>query len=251
MKVMTTRFVLVVSLAFAALTQLRAADPPFAHMVYFDLKESSHDTKEKLVGACKEYLSGHEGTVFFAAGVIAEDMDRDVNDRDFDVSLHLVFKNKAAHDVYHSHPRHLKFIEQYSDLWDRVRVFDSYLSSPKRVADRKHDDGSDQSARRVPLPDLASFFAGMIQAKVLEKREGQIVVLVDKVTREWRTNRAKKSGALVGQRVLVAAGEPQTHHRFLASLEVGDTVELDVAHRQGEALTILELTAEQRERVAQ
>jgi hypothetical protein len=37
--------------------------------------------------------------------------------------------------------------------------------------------------------------------------------------------------------------------RFIASLKVGETVEIDVAHRDGEALTILELTGDQRERV--
>ena len=38
--------------------------------------------------------------------------------------------------------------------------------------------------------------------------------------------------------------------RFLDGLKVGETVELDVAHRgEGEALTILELTEQQRARV--
>ena len=39
-------------------------------------------------------------------------MKRDVNDRDFDVALHLVFKNKAAHDQYAESERHQKFIEE-------------------------------------------------------------------------------------------------------------------------------------------
>jgi hypothetical protein len=54
----------------------------------------------------------------------------------------------------------------------------------------------------------------------------------------------------VGKRVLVTAGSSEPHRRFVAGLEVGETVEMDVAHKQGEALTILELTAEQRERVS-
>ncbi len=249
MKVTLTRSALATLLAFAVLAQSQAADPQFAHMVYFKLKESSGDAKEKLIVGCKEFLSEHEGTVYFAAGVLAEDMNRDVNDRDFDVSLHLVFKNKAAHDTYHSHPRHTKFIEEYSDLWESVRVFDSYLASAKRAGGGKRVDRPDERVQRIPLPDLAAHFAGMIKAKVVEKREGQVVVLVDKVTREWRTNRAEDSQALVGKRVLVASGKSDVHHRFVASLEVGETVELDVAHKQGEALTLLELTAEQREQV--
>lgn len=243
MRMTFVRSSLAILIAVAVLAQSHAADPQFAHMVYFKLKESTGDAKEKLVVGCKKLLSEHEGTVYFAAGVLAEDMKRDVNDRDFDVSLHLVFKNKAAHDTYHSHPRHTKFIEEYSDMWESVRVFDSYLASAKRP------DRPEGGAQRIPLPDPAAFFAGMIKGKVVAKRERQAVVLVEKVTREWRTNRAKDSQALVGQRVLVAGGTSDRIQRFVASLKVEETVELDVANREGEVLTILELTAEQRERV--
>ena len=79
--------------------QAKAADPQVAHMVFFKLKESTDQNKEKLVAACDKYLSDHEGTVYYSAGVMAQDLDRDVNDRDFDVALHVVFKNKAAHDT--------------------------------------------------------------------------------------------------------------------------------------------------------
>src|SRR5689334_5477260 len=80
------------------------------HMVYFTLKDSSTEAKQKLVAACKKYLSDHEGTVYFSAGIRGDDFKREVNDRDFDVALQLVFRNKAAHDKYQDHPRHLKFI---------------------------------------------------------------------------------------------------------------------------------------------
>ncbi|MCS7045484.1 MAG: Dabb family protein [Gemmataceae bacterium] len=99
-----------------------------AHMVYFSLKEPTPQAKEKLVAACKKYLSDHPGTVFFAAGVLCEDLKRDVNDLDFDVALHLVFKDKAAHDAYQTAPRHEEFIKENRDSWKKVRVFDSYVS---------------------------------------------------------------------------------------------------------------------------
>jgi Stress responsive A/B Barrel Domain len=107
-----------------------AQGPQLAHMVYFKLKDSSGANRAKLSAACKLFLSGHEGTVSFATGTLAGDFNRDVNDRDFDVSLHLVFINKEAHDKYHEHPRHLKFIDENKDNWEKVRVFDSYLSPP-------------------------------------------------------------------------------------------------------------------------
>src|SRR5262245_43436722 len=71
-----------------------------AHNVYFSLKDNSPEARKKLVAACKKYLSGHPGEVFFAAGTLVEDLDRPVNDRDFDVGLHIIFKDRAAHDKY-------------------------------------------------------------------------------------------------------------------------------------------------------
>lgn len=104
------------------------ADPQLAHMVYFKLTDNSGANKARLLAACKAFLSGHPGTVSFAAGTLANDLNREVNDRDFDVSLHLIFANKEAHDKYQQHPKHLKFIEENKDNWAKVRVFDSYLS---------------------------------------------------------------------------------------------------------------------------
>lgn len=124
--------------ATACLTALdlrttRAADekkegPMLAHMVFFTLKDRTPENSEKLVAACKKYLTDHPGTVYFSAGSRAEELDRDVNDKDFDVALHLVFKDKASHDVYAEAPRHLDFINQNKDSWAKVRVFDSYVT---------------------------------------------------------------------------------------------------------------------------
>ena len=80
------------------------------------------------MAACKKYLSKHPGTVFFAAGVLAEDLKREVNDRDWDVGLHIVFKNQAAHDQYQDAPMHQEFIDENKANWKKVRVFDSFVS---------------------------------------------------------------------------------------------------------------------------
>ena len=102
--------------------------PMLAHMVYFSLKDSSAAEKEKLVAACKKHLTGHKGTVFFAAGTLCEDLKRDVNDVSWDVALHLVFADRAAHDAYQTADRHEDFIKENKDSWKKVRVFDSYVS---------------------------------------------------------------------------------------------------------------------------
>jgi hypothetical protein len=98
-----------------------------SHDVFFTLKDNSPAAKKKLVDACKKYLSGHEGEVFFSAGTLVESLKREVNDVGFDVGLHIVFKDMAAHDKYQDHPRHLEFIKENKDNWKKVRVFDSYV----------------------------------------------------------------------------------------------------------------------------
>jgi hypothetical protein len=103
------------------------SDHMLAHNVFFSLKDKSPAAKQKLVAACKKYLTGHPGQVFFAAGTLAEALDRPVNVRDFDVSLHLVFVDQAAHDAYQEAPRHMEFIADGKDNWAAVRVFDSVV----------------------------------------------------------------------------------------------------------------------------
>jgi hypothetical protein len=53
------------------------------------------------------------------------DLDRPVNDRMFDVGLHVIFADRAAHDAYQVHERHIKFIEANKPTWRQVRVFDT------------------------------------------------------------------------------------------------------------------------------
>ena len=99
-----------------------------AHMVYFTLKDRSPAAVQKMVDACQKYLPGHPGVIFFAAGTVVPDLTRSVNQTDFDVALQMVFDSREAHDVYQQAPRHLQFIEENKPSWDRVRVFDSYVS---------------------------------------------------------------------------------------------------------------------------
>jgi hypothetical protein len=115
-------------------TPAAGAEPVVIHDVYFSLTDNSEQAKNKLVADCKKYLTGHPGELFFAAGVLAPDFTRDVNDREFDVSLHVVFKNKAMHDDYQKAEGHLKFIAENNGNWKKVRVFDSYAEPAATTA---------------------------------------------------------------------------------------------------------------------
>jgi hypothetical protein len=102
-------------------------EPMLAHNVYFRLKDDSQAAKNRLVDSCHQYLKDHPGVVFFAAGTLAEELDRPVNVRDFHVGLHIVFKAKKFHDQYQTADKHLQFIEENKGNWENVRVFDTLV----------------------------------------------------------------------------------------------------------------------------
>lgn len=104
-----------------------------AHNVFFTLKDKSDTARAALVAACRKYLTDHPGIVFFACGTLAESLQRPVNDRDFDVALHIVFRDQAAHDVYQDAPSHTQFVTENRDGWSKVRVFDSVVESARNV----------------------------------------------------------------------------------------------------------------------
>ncbi len=99
-----------------------------SHDVFFTLKDNSPEARQKLIDSCYKHLTKHEGEVFFSAGEVVGELKREVNDRDWDVALHIVFRDMAAHDKYQDHPRHLDFIKEGRDNWKKVRVFDSWVA---------------------------------------------------------------------------------------------------------------------------
>ena len=98
------------------------------HMVYFTLKDGSPAAIEHQLAQCREHLTGHPGTAFFAVGQLTQDLTREVNDRAFHVALQVVFESRQAHDDYQVSDRHQKFIADNKDNWEQVRVFDADVS---------------------------------------------------------------------------------------------------------------------------
>jgi hypothetical protein len=101
------------------------SDTLLVHNVFFRLHDRSPAAAAALVAGCRKWLPNHEGIVFFACGTLCGDLRRDVNDVDFDVALHIVFRDKAAHDAYQITDAHHKFIDENKAGWAKVRVFDS------------------------------------------------------------------------------------------------------------------------------
>ena len=121
--------VLTAVLGLIAPSALPAAEPgtTFAHNVFFTLNDKSPAAQDKLVEACHRYLKKQQGVISFSAGKRAPESRREVNDLEFDVSLHIVFKTSADQSAYQRDPQHQRFIDENSSNWARVRVFDSYV----------------------------------------------------------------------------------------------------------------------------
>jgi hypothetical protein len=99
-----------------------------AHHVFFTLNDNSAAKIAELVSACQKYLDDHPGVESFAVGRLNPDLARPVNDLGYEVSLHVVFTDRAAHDAYQVAPRHMQFIDEQKPNWKQVRVFDSDLA---------------------------------------------------------------------------------------------------------------------------
>lgn len=110
------------------MSQSAAPQRMVVHNVFFSLHDKSAESKQKQIDACWKYLAGHPGVVYFSVAVLAEPLNRPVNDREFDVALHMVFRSMADHDIYQTHPRHVQFIEENKPRWAKVRVFDSEVA---------------------------------------------------------------------------------------------------------------------------
>ena len=94
------------------------------HHVYFWLKNPGNEAdKNKLIEGLQTLTKvptirmAHIGT---PAGT-----NRSVIDRSYSVSWMLFFDNLEDEEVYQKHPDHLKFVENYSHLWEKVIVYDS------------------------------------------------------------------------------------------------------------------------------
>lgn len=83
-----------------------------SHNVFFELENFSAQSISNLVADCHKYLKPIEGIVYFAAGRIHKQHDRDVNIKDFDAAAHITFISQEAHDKYQKHPLHNEFVER-------------------------------------------------------------------------------------------------------------------------------------------
>lgn len=126
------RFLVAVTALLALSVTARADETAVGHMVYFELKDKSPEARKKLVDACYKLLKNHDGVVYFSAGPRAEDVKEKVSAADWDVALHIVFKDAASLKKYGPHADHQKFIAENKENWTKVKVYDSKLDPDRK-----------------------------------------------------------------------------------------------------------------------
>jgi hypothetical protein len=126
------RFLATLTVVFFLSVTARADETAVGHMVFFELKDKSAESKKKLVDDCYKYLKNHDGVLYFSAGPRAEDVKEKVSAADWDVALHIVFKDKASLAKYGPHADHQKFIAENRANWKGVKVYDSQIDPSRK-----------------------------------------------------------------------------------------------------------------------
>ncbi len=102
------------------------SEPEFIHTVYFYAAEGLTEQRktEFMTGLAKLAKTPSIQKVYYGppAGT-----DREIVDNNYFVAWICHFKSTKDHDAYQQDPIHLKFIEDYQDVWGKVLIYDNLL----------------------------------------------------------------------------------------------------------------------------
>lgn len=104
---------------------MRTFDPHFAHTVFFWLKRPQNmEDRAAFETSLKRFLqdSGYAKTHYIGTPPRAT---RDVVDDSFTYCLIVTFDSAEAQEKYQVEAPHQRFVAESSDLWTKVRVYDS------------------------------------------------------------------------------------------------------------------------------
>lgn len=107
-------------------TEMKEFDSNFSHSVFFWLKNPDNAAERAAFEtSLKKFLSqsAYAKTKFIGT---PPKTSRDVVDGSFTYSLVLSFESPQAQQAYQDEPAHKVFIEESSDLWTKVIVYDSF-----------------------------------------------------------------------------------------------------------------------------
>jgi hypothetical protein len=118
-----------VAAASVSTTEAKVTKDLFVHHVYFWLKNpNSEADKAKLLEGLNKLAK--VPTIRMVHIGTPASTNRSVIERGYAISWLCFFDNLEEEEIYQKHPIHLKFVEDYSHLWEKVIVYDSV--GPKR-----------------------------------------------------------------------------------------------------------------------
>ena len=103
---------------------MKTKDNKLAHQVYFWLNKS--EDQEKLIAGIKT-LKKIKTVRELHIGLVAATEKREVIDTSWGVSLLVFFDDVAGEASYQTDPIHLDFVKNYSNLWNKVVIYDSEM----------------------------------------------------------------------------------------------------------------------------
>lgn len=104
---------------------MKQFDSNFVHTVYFWLKNPDNmDDRKAFETSLKKFLAHSQYAKTNFIGVPPK-ASRDVVDGSFTYSLVVSFESSEAQEKYQTEAPHVLFVEESSDLWTKVIVYDS------------------------------------------------------------------------------------------------------------------------------
>jgi len=94
------------------------------HHVLFWLKSDTSEDQKNAFRAGLESLEGIETVKSIYIGTPAP-IDRAVVDTTYTFSLLLIFEDLPGHDVYQVHSLHKAFLDQFRELFEKVKIYDA------------------------------------------------------------------------------------------------------------------------------
>jgi hypothetical protein len=128
------KFVLMATLALTMPVFVASADEgdktgapkaPYVHAVVFYLKKDTPPAKrEAMIADCHKVLGKIPSVRGIWVGEPAAKGTPDIGVKDFSVGLLVLFDNDDGLKTYLDHPEHLKFVETYLPLVEKVAAYD-------------------------------------------------------------------------------------------------------------------------------
>ncbi|HEY1061106.1 MAG TPA: Dabb family protein [Daejeonella sp.] len=112
------------STTMAETLSMKTKNNKIAHQVYFWLKNP--EERQKLIDGINT-LKKIKTVRQMHVGIVAGTEKRDVIDTSWGVSLLLFFDDIAGEASYQTDPIHLDFVKNYSNLWNKVVIYDAEM----------------------------------------------------------------------------------------------------------------------------